>query len=778
MLVPEHYITDLNTRYGNPLIRDMRNVDQSKFPYSLEESFQKRFHHYAKSAEFMLQNWSSSLGKEKTKVLQDEILPFLSLDDVNTAKKLKQNTYRLLSAIAKHTDKSVKELSVYLDIAESLYTWDTRKKQTTCTISTITAAGKTLTYIQINEPIHNLTKDQVEEYLKIYTAASSEWFKELPEFAQEYFKAKFSDFKSFAGKSLNQSTIDDFNKLAATIPSNLRYNPGVANFMKHTCEIYDVDGNLISSSSSFSSSTPAPIKVKDRATQKQLTLQNIEQYATQLQPKQPLLVQSLLSPLFGDTIWQKFTSENTTLYTELNEDAVTELERSKKRTGSVLYTILPINNFRKYPISRNNDNKKLTAIVKLIKLFLEHENLTLANKFPAHFFDVINIDSFKVGDKNAHLLTRLVTECSKISKGLKQQLESAVNPAEKKTISDQILLYQSLIALIELNAAGKYKDFNRDENMFRSTLELILMDKLGGIGATSCKSGKDRAGLVELLFDVIGVYFYIYGEIPRPDDFKNHPEKRRHYVDIFSDLFLANHYPALSAANSPHSFGLKSIKGILPKDILKAITKKCPGCLAAHHALAALNKVTTKKVFFDNTHIAKIKSKKSTIKTTKTVPTSGTTSETLSKLKTNEIAHDPEVKPAPSPDIKTVNPTQTSLASKEIKVSYDKQNKCYMLTGILSELENSIQKVARDLTLTAIPKKDGDDIVYTFYRNGVPISNSEKKNVVSELCVDLKNRNQCDIQFDPTKKELTDIKKNYDTEVISMPSEISAYPHP
>lgn len=103
---------------------------------------------------------------------------------------------------------------------------------------------------------------------------------------------------------------------------------------------------------------------------------------------------------------------------------------------------------------------------------------------------------------------------------------------------------------------------------FKTAYSQILVESLGGIPASNCKSGKDRTGLQEIYNAAMRIYFRQYGVLPRIDDAG---EKRKNFVDIFVTIFNSMKTQEAAASNTPGSFGLKDGAEMLCDDIAEAL---------------------------------------------------------------------------------------------------------------------------------------------------------------------------------------------------------------
>lgn len=112
-------------------------------------------------------------------------------------------------------------------------------------------------------------------------------------------------------------------------------------------------------------------------------------------------------------------------------------------------------------------------------------------------------------------------------------------------------------------------DYNARE-LCLSSLEQLIVDKMGGIASGSCVSGKDRKGIELLHTDAMEMYRLFYGEWPNFNE--QNPEKRQQFVDICAHLFVSGHHQESAALNASGANGLKTPSMYLPSDVSLAVS--------------------------------------------------------------------------------------------------------------------------------------------------------------------------------------------------------------
>ncbi|GGF93421.1 MULTISPECIES: hypothetical protein [Cysteiniphilum] len=156
-----------------------------------------------------------------------------------------------------------------------------------------------------------------------------------------------------------------------------------------------------------------------------------------------------------------------------------------------------------------------------------------------------------------------------------QQLNETEQP-DNKLVADALAQYKKA-----MNTTYP----NRRDMLSRAAYELIAVNHLGGKTHTTCKSGKDRAGMVKLFADALLV---CYQEKKR---FPNLYSKRdqKHFAEIFKKLFYSEHMQQIADINSPGAYGLKSMQAVLPKFLYDKLKNHNPQRFSFFKQAAKLN---------------------------------------------------------------------------------------------------------------------------------------------------------------------------------------------
>ncbi|MBK2123843.1 hypothetical protein IB691_01165 [Fangia hongkongensis] len=138
---------------------------------------------------------------------------------------------------------------------------------------------------------------------------------------------------------------------------------------------------------------------------------------------------------------------------------------------------------------------------------------------------------------------------------------------------------------------------SRREMLSRAAYEMLIVLFCGGIVQSSCKSGKDREGLLNVFIDTILIYVDQKGACPD----LSKKEVQNDFAQVFSDLFYAGNVTDIAAMNALYAYGIKNLHGILPEFLQKELQKNIH--YKAIKKSAKLNKVKPEKLVTDNNNL-------------------------------------------------------------------------------------------------------------------------------------------------------------------------------
>ena len=173
---------------------------------------------------------------------------------------------------------------------------------------------------------------------------------------------------------------------------------------------------------------------------------------------------------------------------------------------------------------------------------------------------------------------------------LAKQVIDSNNNSGNATIEKLVKISDCYANLIEERTSPKTSQWNT--GALKAALEQMMVHELGGISSSTCKSGKDRNSLVILHRDALSSFLHKNGQLP---DFNNEGHRKQFYT-IFTDLFNTGHHQLVADQNAPGAAALKSIKKVLPTELVKHIDEKLgKDVLKDEQRIASTNKPTSSK---------------------------------------------------------------------------------------------------------------------------------------------------------------------------------------
>jgi hypothetical protein len=373
------------------------------------------------------------------------------------------------------------------------------------------------TVIQMDVPSGNvLTTEQKKEYQKVHVEASEKqpkWFQKLSSKEQAWYR-----------KNIPDAIGGDWSKFEAmNFTSAMQQSVGLKNIRQNYFLTEKSGEGLKLLSNSTKTATLVPIEIADKEERKALTKLNVEQLLDNLRQqaddnfktqwgdqaagfKPTIYIHSLLSPLLKNI--------GDTNMVKMQIDAVNELIGGEK--------------YKNYHIVGGNDS---------------------VNMFRAL---VRNTDQWEHTEK-------LIKQARKLFSVLVQN-----NTNQKK-----IEPINELIAPLEkLKNTPVFEGRNR--RTFKSAMEQLLVERMGGAHSENCKSGKDRTGLDELYKNAMILYYREYKKLPAYDDTGR---KRENFIAIFVELYKSLKIHEAAALNTHGAFGIKDQQSskMLDTDIAKAL---------------------------------------------------------------------------------------------------------------------------------------------------------------------------------------------------------------
>ncbi len=496
--------------------------------------------------------------------------------------------------------------------AENLACWKERPTQATHYTD---SDGHTI--VQLSIPITTLTPELAKEYLRIFDSDNlPSWFSTLPDWEQIHFQQfirqelirNHYNVDLIDRKNPDTEVIEILSHALSGIPATIRRYPGLANASRHVLAIYDDTGARIFVQERVRSGIITPHKMKDKKEALRTTQQSIEQLVQdrieeqvrgciskfRLKPDMiyplaiPLLAQTLLSPLPGvaGSIAAMFDDDKGMIMAKdqaLSQSwpaLITAVSDIRTRPGLQGFNLQPeiistnhaFNKFRRVAESGANAENQAVLMRSFGKLLFNLATSHNVDTSQAFFRQVNDIASCQnIQDLN-------LSDISEILDKLKTQLPEDL-PLD--------LLFEAVKDYLRLAQDDSF-EHRSSANLFRASLEQIIVGELSGIPYGSCKSGKDRKGIEICHTDAMIIYYKKYGELPKYDVAEKDTDKRKNFLGVFARHFVSNHHAKNADYNAIGSYGVKSIKGVLPQDMQDAIDLECE--LSLQDKNASLNR--------------------------------------------------------------------------------------------------------------------------------------------------------------------------------------------
>lgn len=366
--------------------------------------------------------------------------------------------------------------------------------------------------------------------------------------------------------------------------SRMRWVPGAANFRRHKIWLIDSDGTIsLTTADRYGSSHIASRDIlhTSESVQKRHSDSNLRKVMSFAKEGQIRALETLISPI-PDSISDYIPEKMWDYVQELTPDSMLDklanqsvqqenlkLELNEKE---IIKFNRPLNALRyiSYTTAQDPSSIKLLAIAKE---GLDKKIKELADKL-GHA-ELIDLDSLLV----------MVKKHPESEKEIKSILY----------LKNLIQCYKNTLSSPMLTAT--WLDYSGRE-LFLSTLEDLIVLALDGYSHGTCVSGKDREGVKLLHEDTIILFEHRYQKLLEfcsvgKEEGSNFEEDRRHFVDLFVDLYWTRHQEIMAGTNAPGSSGLKHLKHYLPADIQKRIKEKYPRELKESDRLASDNEVKT-----------------------------------------------------------------------------------------------------------------------------------------------------------------------------------------
>lgn len=531
-----------------------------------ETLFQTRFNLILAGASFLLKCWPDISLLPREKVALEQFIGSLKSSFEEVLHRLKggspvaepteayqqalhEHCCLLIAGFSKQLAIDITKAKAWLAKAEEYHLLVTPREDIITVTALPTTAGNYFV-LQREAQLPPLSEELIEDYWRIKENAASlpEWFKALEPLEQTFLRHVLDTVETKA--ALPHTVVN--------LSSKLRTVPGAANFRNHFCYLYDEHWHLQAefkrSASSIISSRD--MRGKSREVRDYHAIQNLRHVIDQsisekiiqllnekegalaadtvLSVKIPALVQTLVSPIIPSFFQPDF---------ELVRDksvAMHKLVYQQRVERTVLNAL----------------NEEITVIIDItVDLSSTNHPLNLANRW-----------DFTLSSDE---------ECRAYISKIESYLSENPRHAEAANISALLTEYKKILAKGSLLQANLY-DLNKRE-LYLSSLEQLIMVRMGGVAYGSCVSAKDRKAIEFMHTDAMELFHSLYGRWPSYDDDLSDPRtalNRAKFVDIFTELYLSRHHHRSAALNAWGSEGIKTPEMYLPSDVAEAIAVK------------------------------------------------------------------------------------------------------------------------------------------------------------------------------------------------------------
>ncbi len=558
------------------------------------EIFKKRGEAFKRGVDLLVEHSDLTPGvKEKLTIAVDHVSKSYNANlDFNEApshdsmkETLDDYLCKLAILFSKHGEIDIKRATKQIMLAECMAAWDQGRGP----IITDSMEGKDA--IQQEEiPRRLLTKHQKEEFLGLMQGKKPKWFSAMEDWQQRYILQHL--------KKPPTATLENIDDRLLTIPSSLRFIPGLANYSEHILKVTNTEtGKILHESSRMRSSVVCAIDLSDNkltAERQRITDDNIEQVLLNAIND----IKEKLPKNLNAKVKEEILQRNAIL--EIPITIQTLLSPSVLQSFSVLLGSGGVSD------AAMVENKNI-AIDKFIKLFenpkskaseemFKHLGLSKEGLIDVAFEgEPVKIKPIIIATNHPVNKLRTMKGPFDIEESKRNQLfsDKLLTLATKPYIAkDSGLLVAAVSNYKALLSNQKVTHAHR--HLFMSSLEEIITEQCSGVAYGSCKSGKDRKGMEVLHTDAVLTYFAKYKELPSYFDGE---VKRKQFIDIFVHLFNSGHQQDMASQNAPGARGIKELKNILSKDIYAAIEKSLPkDGLKEANQIASLNKPKTKLI--------------------------------------------------------------------------------------------------------------------------------------------------------------------------------------
>ncbi|WP_342227285.1 hypothetical protein [Rickettsiella endosymbiont of Rhagonycha lignosa] len=276
----------------------------------------------------------------------------------------------------------------------------------------------------------------------------------------------------------------------------------------------------------------------------------------------------------------------------VNSDGCIKYKQHKPVKITLLSTNRPLNILRRFGVhpdqtKRNDFNtaRLLNAVGRYLSPLLFEKNSTHPpEQFPA-LLKYIE-ESERSGEKYS-TLRKLISQLDlygrnknfSVKKGKKELIKTIEDLLKKDSLDKSVGLKQenkfdrntvrlldALQALLAIpTRQGVLTADTRHHQMLISSLEMVILNRIGGIPWVACKSGKDRTAGALIAADAMEAFYKLKGRHPRHDDNK---QDRALLLELYEYFFESGHHQQVASKNAPGAEGLIKFSNFAPNDLV------------------------------------------------------------------------------------------------------------------------------------------------------------------------------------------------------------------
>lgn len=417
-------------------------------------------------------------------------------------------------------------------------------------------------YFQIDVPCTQLTQELKNEFSAIYDTPPPYWFSVLSEWEKEWLKERIPDpatkTMTFAAY---EAALDQF---ATIFQSSAMENlPGIKNARTNYLIMKNDRGQFEIVSQSMKSSSFVPYEVPDDQTSSseclRLTCLNAEQVLREAEKQAEQRFNSKWGNLFEEgESFPKPLILIETLLSDIATIAKSDLKLANLQNEAI-DSLIENNKLRSCDLFRLGDpTNNLGKAVEVQSLVL-----------PQSIFAKRQSPHSQRWKKIEELLLYAFRFRSMIEAKAQSQ---KLTPSQKR---DLAILNEAILSLQRLETKRSFTS-SMNKRALKAAYTEILVEAMGGMVVSHCKSGKDRTGLDEIEKHALHIYQIRHGKLLDPNvifDTK-HPEytaTREKYTQIMLELLISQKIQVAAGRNALGSDGIKDNEssGILHTEVRK-----------------------------------------------------------------------------------------------------------------------------------------------------------------------------------------------------------------